>query len=446
MLVRKFDLYIIANGEFMAYITSKNLKNIFQPEDTHENYAYLIGNGHAKMFCRHCRMISDTNDNEAPKTCPCCGLQNMQPRYMYSDYLDKDTYHIPDIIDSMTINKNVDENHVIQDINMTILYRNYAINTATDHVVSYQYYKRVTFNFDTKQIYYTKKQVLSHKVNFSHFKIYMESVVCESDFAPLIPMVVQQIYDAYEIPINPMNYIPFHNSLPQIYKSPTFAFMCLKFPVVMIYLYRIWSEYSKYNALPYNRERTNTLNMHAQILYWSCNYDKTLKKALTATSMDEYDDLTQEVVGKFTSDMFVVANKIRNPIFVVYARFMYMLGFREITSVEKVMNHMMNFDSADQKISMWFFDMIRKRHHTRNKFYRRLLKHHSETYVIDMLETSTNKTNYFEFHQSYNGHGDIDLFYDVIDDYIDQIDFSDDIDTIFSEYVNLPYSHPMNIP
>lgn len=405
----------------MTYVTSKNLKNKYKTT----KHLYVISENYNKLFCEKCRKVSAVTSKN--KVCPRCGFKDSHPKYVSSYYTNGSTAFVYDIVDSVTINKNIDDEGAIHDINATILYRNYQIDDETDHMKSYQFYDRIIFNFDTKQIYYTSKSVLSHKVDFSHFKIYKEPVFEKCEFSPMLHTIIKQIYDTYGIS---KSNVPFYNTLSVSFKSNAFAFMCLKFPIVTLYMYHTWLGYKQTYKI---NDKENTVDMHIQMIYWSCNYDKTLKKVLTATSIDEYAALAKPMIENFTNDVDIIDEKIRNPIFIIYARFMYMLGFREFDSVEKVVSYMMNPDSGEKKMSVWLFDMIRKRHHTRNKMYRRFFKHMSEQRVVDMLVLSNRQSTYLDFYQCLGECYSINRFYTFLDDGLNDLNFSNNIDSIVSE-------------
>ena len=427
-------------GIFMAYITSKNLKNKFR----RKNHLYILGENNEKVFCEKCRKLSDSNTSNL-SVCPNCGLKDTSYRHYCFCY---NMYRIDRIIDSININKSIDDNNtnIVHDMNITILFRCYDIDPSMSHIKTYQNYSRIIFNFDTKQIYYTQKNINSKKVCFSHFNIYKEHIFnTDFIFSPMMHDIIKNIYDIYNIP---KTEVPFYKKLPKQFKTSLFGFMCLKFPIVTIYMYDKWLTYLQlYGKTIYYTgiiKDCNTIDMHMKMIYWSCNDDKVLKKALTATSNAEYITLSKQIVEKFTSDISVINDKIKNPIFVIYARFMYMLGFRDIKSVEHVINHLMNYDSYKDEISIWFFDMLQKRTHTRNKMYRRFFKYKSETDIITMLENADFRCTYYDtFHRDFFA-CELNHFYSVLKMHFDKINFSDNINDICNTILNYQVTNITN--
>lgn len=79
--------------------------------------------------------------------------------------------------------------------------------------------------------------------------------------------------------------------------------------------------------------------------------------------------------------------------------------------------------------------MIRKRHHTRNKMYRRFLKQNTESGLIDMLENSLRKSSYFNFYRYGSECMTLNEFYTLLDNQLNKIDFCNDIDSIATDVI-----------
>lgn len=408
----------------MAYVTSNNLKQHLKLEN---NICLLINDNPITpdddlYFCGECRtMFSVKHTSGMVLACPNCGFKPNDTIYI-NTAIDG-AYHIDDIIDSITLNKNLNDDGSVKDMNVTILYRSYKIACDTKKQISWQHYNRILFNFETKQIYYTNKLVLSKNVEFKHFLLHKELVADKSEFSFIIPLVIKEIYDTYGIVCQNNTW---YNSTPKNMQSPTLAFMCLKFPIMMNFAYDLWTSYKR-------RIKTYcTVDMHIAMIYWTCNYDRVLKKALTSTTEKEYIERTDEIIRKMTNDTNIINSARNNPLYVVYAQYMYHLGFRDFNSVERVVNYVSQPNAHNRDMSVWVFDMLRKRMHIRNKMYRRLLKTNSEDKLLDDLFDSNIKCKYTEFFSWFPYLPNINKFYDNLEQQINTGFLNNNIGNIFN--------------
>ena len=372
----------------MKYVTSNNLKKNLKLKNS--IYRFIPEEDDLDIdsyFCGECRKIF-----EAPKVvkpgsivCPKCGFKS---KILYSYFYGE--YNVDAILDGVTINKSFNDDGNVRDINITMLRRSYKIQADLQKQISWQYYNRVLFNFETKQAYYTNKQLLSKKVEFSHFLLHKEVATESSEFSPVIPRIIQEIYNEYGIkPETGVN--TWYNATPKNMRSSVIAFMCLKFPILMNFAYDLWTSY---------KCRTNqygSIDVQITIVYWVCNYDRTLKAALTAITEETYIERTDAILGKMTNDVALIKSVRYNPLYVIYARYMYCLGFREFDSVERIVSLMSQPDIHKLKIGIFVIDLLRKREHVRNKMYKRLLKVYTEQQLLDIICDSRVKCTYREF-------------------------------------------------
>lgn len=422
----------------MKYITSNNLKKSLKLKN--HMYRLLPVNDNEKSdvetyFCGECRSILHIK-NSQPIICPNCGLK-------YKDYnsngclnevnnkdISIDTYfgvyHIDDLIDSVTINKSFNDDGSIKDINITLLYHSYKISSDLQSKISWQHYDRILFNFETKQVYYTNKLALSKKVEFKHFKLHQEFVCGLSKFSKAIQSVIKEIYKAYHIS---WPYKTWSDATPANMQSPMIAFMCLKFPIMMNYAYPLWTSYKRRKNASY------IVDMHISMIYWACNYDRVLKRALTSVTEQEYVERTNDIMCEMTCNSNNIVQSVKNPLYIVYARYMHQLGFNSFGSVERVVNFVSIEYSHQRNVSTWIWDMLCKRIHVRNKMYRRFLKIYSEGTLLDMLFSSAITEKYDNYFSGYSVKQDIDAFYTFLEQQFNDINFSENIDDIFHSII-----------
>lgn len=382
-------------------------------------------------FCGECRSILHIK-HSSNTVCPNCGLKyddysynnnESNPQEIRLDWV-YDVYHVNDMIDSVTINKGFNEDGSIKDINVTILYHSYKIAHDLQKSASWQHYDRILFNFETKQIYYTDKVSLSKKTNFQHFKLHQASVTNMSKFSVAIQSVIREIYYEYNIPCNRDSW---WNATPENMKSSVIAFMCLKFPIMMNYAYDLWTSYErKFNS-------SCVVDIHISMIYWTCNYDRVLKKALMSTTEQEYIERTDAIMQEITDNDSVLKSARNNPLYVVYARYMHQLGFTSFSSVERIVDYVSRENAQKTDISIWILDMLSKRTHIRNKMYRRLLKVHEEDALLDMFLASNYTDTYLHFFSSSSQRAHMNVFYNQLEMCMESVDFSNDINDIFSD-------------
>lgn len=415
----------------MQYIVSKNLKHEYKLK----NHMYKLlpmdncVSDAENYFCGECRHILSFKDT-SNIVCPHCGVDYNKYKRNENEANVQDIplaylcefYSIDKLIDSVTINKSFSDDGKIRDINVTILYHSYKIDSDLQHQISWQHYDRILFNFETKQVYYTNKLSLSKKVDFEHFKIYEECTTRSSIFSAMIPSIIKEIYDSYGIACTNTTW---YNSTPVNMQSSKIAFMCLKFPIMMNYAYDLWISYKRRKNVYYN------VDMYISIIYWACNYDRVLKKALTSTTEKEYVERTDEIMHGVTNDSNLIKSVRNNPLYIVYARYMHQLGFDSFYSVKRVVDYILPEEVSKTNVSVWVYDMVCQRTHIRNKMYRRFLKTRSEDDVLDMLFNAKSKCIYVKYFSGYNQRFEINKFYYILEQKLNKIDFSNDIDYIF---------------
>lgn len=76
-------------------------------------------------------------------------------------------------------------------------------------------------------------------------------------------------------------------------------------------------------------------------------------------------------------------------------------------------------------------DYINTSTHIRNKIYRWFLKIRSEDDILDMLLNTKSTCTYTKFFAGYQQRFKVDKFYDMLEQKLNKIDFSNDIDYIF---------------
>ena len=357
------------------YVTSKDYKDVVLPDEPF----LIVHTDKSKLycFCAKCRTftIADKQSKNGAlikqNTCPHCGKIDLNigrlPAFG-SSYIHVNRYGKCEVcaVDAITLNHTVNDDGSWKDVNATIFYRTYWFSKDGTTQQSYSYYRRITCNFMMNQIY-----LIEHKPRrkgYPVFKHYLPIHAYNQENALLGSYLCPIIFDYYNSNLAAGDTL-FSKSF--MYSTLPYLFAALKFPVVA--------------ASPYYD--TNILG----ILHFACDHDKVFRDAVTVRSISAYRQNVFEICSVF-SNFDVDYEFLYHPFTMLYARYMYQLGFRDFMSVELVVSKWMSILHADEShrfISGWLYDFVLKRDHVRKKFYRRFLKAHGEADAIEQFLTST---------------------------------------------------------
>lgn len=366
------------------YVASKNMKSELNYELQAVRCHNVTGNVSEYFFCEKCRTLSPSNGTQTRK-CPHCGTvytsNDIKDVYPSTDNKQHEKRFSFEFLDSVTVNYTKRDDGSVKDVNGTLLYRVYKYDEFMQNQRSYAYYNRITFNLETNQVYYTINYTGHKDVDFTHFSIVTSYYDVWGDFARVNLVIMEFLfgyYDEHYVSSVPLVLPEWAKSNP----SDVVAFFCLKFPVAVTHMTTV-----------------DFMDSLLRTIYYACNWDKTLRNALTARSTSEYDVQVRAIYTSYDDyDMYEDKPLLFHPLAVIYARYMYQLGFRKLTSVLSIVTAWFRCVNDNDIFSVWLLDILRKRDHTRKKFFRRLLKQQGEFAVVSSFLSSDLVSYYRDYY------------------------------------------------
>lgn len=410
----------------MAYITGNNLKDDIIAKGFYSEVGYQLEGTNTKqpyLFCTKCRKLGPYG-----VICKHCGedysiKQNGEDR-LYNPVLSmtkvrRYVYHADDLINAININMETDDTdgHVIS-VNATVLYHNYLFDADEDVIQQYRHYQRLIYHLDNRQIYLSCRGKPEYHKTYRHLLPYnmsfwdtISNPLClhhKKLFQYLNFLVVQKIYEIYGLSVR--------KDLGQdedgsfIGLTPVMGFYCMKFPVMM----------NQYGAWHPDVIQKDELSM----IYVVTNHDKKIRNVLISRSKTDYINGVMAVFKKFGLSR---PEHLDSPLYFIFASILWQYGFRQWYSVEQIVEYvkqqMAKMNSSNGHVySLWICELLRKRNHTKKKFFHRILKKQEESQVVfDMLS----EQNTMVYYQTYfDWFPWVNEFFTYVEQHIDMIDYT----------------------
>lgn len=438
----------------MSYVTSHDIKRELEPNPT---WYLLYHNIKLKyVFCPFCRKLTDlsyrkTITNE-PIVCSHCHkvLPSMDgATSVTADAYNKQNelrYHVNDVISSVTINHTKRDDGTWKDVNCTVLTHDYQFRASDMQRTSFTKYRRVTCNFDNNQIYFTTKQQGYEELKFEHLLNHISSLAECDDYRvsgqdvlgiaiyPLIQEVMAYYNCFSDVELKAMN-----RSTCAYRSSYILLFLYLKFPVAMQPMHA--SVLDVYNSITPTGLSFADIYITTNMMYWVCNHDKQLRNVLTARTFADYHRgylRFAEQFSYFPGDVLKpLSDRKYHPLLLVFLRFMRQLGFQNLDSPIAVFDYIHDQISYQDSCSIWVYELLHKRNHTRKKFYKRLIAALGEDEVLCQLIGSQFQAVYAEYYDKYtlSWRGDMAAFWTYAECHIDELNYKAGLDAQFLPFL-----------
>lgn len=407
------------------YEPSKNLCKKFRIKNL-STYSQDIQTKDVKFFCGTCRKLHIIQDVE-PYMCPVCMKKSINIQMLtegrpitIKNFKNVDAMS-KDYIDSVTINKSWQDGK-LKDENVTILYRDYMWSDAFKTQQSFSRYSRMIMSFENQQLYFTEKSSGNKKVNFSHYKSWTNVVEYDNysiynKFTKYIHHMVDDVYANYGL-------ASIYDGNAYNFKSLStvgFLYNCLKFPIAFKSVMKLASEFN--DNYVKNSDGRKTINNMCYWLYLGSKIDSKLLHTLCATDESVYIDNIHSLCYDFDKPDELFDFCMKNPLGIVFAENLHHYGFVQSLSVMKLADKMIHVSSGNAYASVWLYEFLYKRNHSRRKFWKRMLTKIDEVNLIDMI-LSSKITGEYACYNCDGGYGtdltysDIQKFYDNAVEYL----------------------------